>query len=97
MTRLTEAQILSILTAETPCQGCANYRACAYQQLACKAFSIYAAGQSQSRWETVEREPDEHTYARLYPSNETSRRCPDGRRISPGEASGAAADIKGVL
>jgi hypothetical protein len=48
------ADLLAVLKAPTPCDGCKRLSACA-AGLACTAFVLYFRGASESRWRAATR------------------------------------------
>ena len=45
------------LVEASPCDGCWHAGRCSAELLACKAFSLYMAGESPRRWKLIPRQP----------------------------------------
>lgn len=53
-----------------PCDGCASYKTCAVEHMACKAYIIYAGNKNASvktdLWVGAERNPSKEMYRSIY-------------------------------
>jgi hypothetical protein len=54
------------MDAPSPCDGCTLATRCAMRELACSAFSMFAAGLPMKRWQYADRAPTRAKFKALF-------------------------------
>lgn len=62
----TSLPAVPALLEPAPCDACRFVARCKAEQLACEAFSMFAADESEARWRAAPRTPTRARYAVLF-------------------------------